>query len=692
MADRPSPGAPWPPGPGEFPFSLGPAELKQRASREIASATAELGDLAARAGRPTVADFLVPLDRLLTRLRDLGSHGNLLFAVSPDPEVRAAGREITEATERFRNEFCLNGAIYAGLGQLDLGGEDPETRFAVMKMLREMRRAGVEAGPESRARLLELLDRIDRTANQFTENLARLDRSLTLSGADALSGLPADYRAAHAPGPDGAIRISTKYPDVFPVLAYCDRANVRRDLLYEFMNRAYPENLPVLRELLERRAELAHLLGYPDYAAYALEDKMIGSPAAAHAFLERLRHVLAEPAARDLARYLARKRRDHPEATELDPWDYELSAGGYYDGRIRAEEYGVDARALRAYLPYGRVRDGLLDLCERLFGVTFARVASAGAWHPTVEVYDVTRGTRPLGRCFLDLIPREGKYTHAACFEVREGIAGVEYPQSALICNFLDPRVPPDEARMEWRDVITFFHEFGHLLHDLLSGQPRWLFNAQLHVEWDFIEAPSQLFEEWARDPATLARFARNPDTGEGLPADLLERLCAAEAMGRPVRFLRQVALAAVSLEYYERDLRGIDLTAAYRSAWDRCYLRPLPGDYHPEASFGHLTGYSAFYYTYLWSIVIARDLLGPFRAKGSLTDPDTAARYAAEILAPGGSRPAAESIRAYLGRDFDFEAFERWSRDEPAADPKPTAAAANPSIPSRENPDPPAP
>ena len=214
---------------------------------------------------------------------------------------------------------------------------------------------------------------------------------------------------------------------------------------------------------------------------------------------------------------------------------------------------------------------------------------------------------------------------------------------------------------------MTFFHEFGHLLHALFSGHGPWVYTGGSFVEWDFIEAPSQLFEEWARDPATLARFARNPETGETIPPELLARLKGSEAFGRSSRWLRQAALAAISLEFYDRDPAGVDTSALFREVYDRYFPTPIEAEYHPQSAWGHLTGYSAFYYTYIWSLVIARDLLKPFLDKGSLTDQETAARYAREILAPGGQRPAADLVRAYLGREFNFDAFESWLRQEPA-------------------------
>jgi thimet oligopeptidase len=540
---------------GELPFTLGPQDLRVRAERVIEQVERELAELLSPSGAPTVATLLEPLNRLLARILDVGDHGSVIFAVHPEEAARSAGREISEAADRFFNAYRLNEAVYSSLRAVDLGGEDSATQFAVAKMLREMRRAGVEKDPPTRARLLDLNNRIDRISNQFSENIAKLDREIEVDGSTGLRGLPADYLESHPSSPLGTVRITTKYPDFFPVMAYCDNADVRRRLLHEFMNRAYPENLPVLDQLLTLRAEYARMLGYASYASYALEDKMIGTPEAARAFLERVGRLLQGPTRDDLQRFLGRKRRDDPRATELELWDSELFGKGYYDEKIRREEYGVDTKVLRSYLPYGRVRDGLLQLCRDLFDISFQRVALAEVWHPTVEVYDVSRGSVSLGRCYLDLVPRDGKFSHAACFSVREGVAGLQLPQSALICNFLEPSVPPETARMGWGEVVTFFHEFGHLLHALLAGQTRWLYNGQSHVEWDFIEAPSQLFEEWGRDPVTLSRFAQNPDTGEAIPDDLLRRLQSAERLGRPSRVLRQVGLASVSLELYDREI-----------------------------------------------------------------------------------------------------------------------------------------
>jgi thimet oligopeptidase len=650
---------------GRLPWTLSADELRRTSTEIIRDATERL-DVLVRAPPPaTVENFLRPLDRVLLDVRDVSAHGSFLFAVHPDLATRTAAREASEAADRFFNAFRTDTRVYRALRAMDLGSADPPTRFAVERMVREMRRSGVEKDAEVRARLVALSNLIDRISNQYNENIARMERYIDVDAAQGLRGLPPDYVASHGPGPDGKARITTKYPDFQPVMAYAEDGEVRRRMLAAFMNRAYPDNLAVLDQLLHERHELAKMLDYPTYAAFALEDKMIERPEAARVFLDRVAERTREPAERHSARLLVRKRKDEPTASKVELWDASFFGSGYLDSKILTEEYGFDTKRLRAYLPYLQVRDGLFALCEELFRIRIRPVDVPDRWHPTVEAYDVTEGDHPLGRFYLDLVPREGKYNHAACFTVREGIRGAHLPQSALVCNFLNPTTPVAAARMQYSDVVTFFHEFGHLLHALFSGHGPWVYTGGSFVEWDFIEAPSQLFEEWARDPATLARFARNPDTGEPVPKELLDRLRASQAFGRAHTWIRQVGLAAISLEMYDRDPRGLDTSEFFREQFLRYVPTPLEPEYHPQAAWGHLTGYSAFYYTYVWSLVIARDLLRPFLDKGNLTDPEIAARYAREILMPGGQRPAADLVRAYLGREFNFDAFEKWVRED---------------------------
>jgi thimet oligopeptidase len=636
-------------------WNLSAAELRDVGGSMIQSCAERLGALLARPDAPVVPVFLTQLDRILLEVRDVGAHGGFLFNVHPEAEVRSAGRELSEASDRFFNAFRLNARAYELLGAIQLQGIDPLTRYTIEKMVKEMRRSGVEKDPKVRAQLQHLSDNIDSICNEFAQNIATQHRGIEVSGAEELEGLPVDFIKSHPPGPAGQLRITTTYPDYVPIMSYADRPDVRRRLNQEFMNRAFPENLPVLRGLLQKRHEFASMLGYPAFSDLAMDDKMMETPERAQKFLKEVAIILRKGSDADYRYILARKMKEQTGSSTLDPWD-----DAYYRNKIQSEEYGVDARTLRAYLPYGPVRDGLFHLCGGLFGLEFRATGSVEVWHPTVEAYEVSKDGQPIGRFFLDMVPRDGKFSHAACFGIRTGILDVQLPQAALVCNFVDPQVSKEVARMEYRDVITFFHEFGHLLHSMLSGQLPWTYAHQL--EWDFVEAPSQLFEEWARDPPTLSRFAKDPDTGATIPQDILGRLEKSDAFGRPSKCMRQVALSAISLAYYNENPLNLETTERYHSIWSEHLPGHLPPEYHPEAAWGHLTGYSACYYTYVWSLVIARDLLTPFRSKGNLTDPGLARRYAEEILAPGGSRPASESIQAFLGRAFDLKAFEDWA------------------------------
>ncbi len=231
----------------ELTFDLAPVELRQRAEARLARTAEALIGLERTADPPSIESFLRPLDRLLTEVRDLSAHGSFLFAVHPEETTRAAGREVSEAADRFFNSFRLNSAIYRSLERLDLTSADEPTRFAVSKMLREMRRAGVEQDADRRKRLLELTNEIDRVSNQYMENIANGRRSIEVDGAATLAGLPEDYVRAHPADARGKVRITTDYPDFRPVMAYAEAAPMRKALLAEFANKAYPENAPGTR-------------------------------------------------------------------------------------------------------------------------------------------------------------------------------------------------------------------------------------------------------------------------------------------------------------------------------------------------------------------------------------------------------------------------------------------------------------
>jgi thimet oligopeptidase len=625
-----------------------------RADMERARAEAARAKGAGAADR---AETLRAFDAAFAALSEAASRASLARNVHPDPTMRDLAERCEQEVDALSTELSLDRGLYDALAALDVSGEDAETRHLVEKSLRDFRRAGVDRDEATRVRVRALREELVRIGQEFGRNVKDDVRRVELDPAD-LDGLPDDWRRAHPPGENGKVTVTTDNTDYVPFMTYARSGAAREALWRLYRLRGHPRNLDVLSRMLERRAELARLLGYPSWAAYVTEDKMIGSADAAAAFVEKISTAAEARMRRDFAQLLDRKRRDVPEAERVEPWD-----SAYLQERVKAEQYGFASQSVRPFFEYRRVKDGVLEVTARLFGIEYRRVADAPTWHPDVEVHDVVEDGRLLGRIHLDMHPRDGKYKHYAQFTLASGQRGVRLPEGVLVCNFPRP-APGVPALMEHGDVKTFFHEFGHLLHHVLGGHTRWAGQSGVSTEWDFVEAPSQMLEEWVWDPEVLARFGRHVETGEPIPAALVRRMKAADEYGKGLMVRQQMFYAATSLELHRREPAGLDTTAVVAELQERYTpFRHVDGTYFQE-SFGHLDGYSAIYYTYMWSLVIAKDLFGPFRQAG-LMDPAPARRYRRAILEPGGSKPAADLVKDFLGRPHGFEAYEAWLNAE---------------------------
>jgi thimet oligopeptidase len=639
----------------------------------IATATDE-AIARARAGLSAVKSAslsgLARLDAFDDAMAVLGNAANpvdLIAATHPSAAVRAAAEAAKQELAKVRTEASQDRDLYDALAAVDLGptgsddrlagapGLDAGTRHYLATTLREFRRSGVDRDEATRERVRAISDELVAIGQEFDRNI-RTDTRTARLAPSALDGLPADYIRAHPVAADGLVEVSTEYPDVLPLLAYSRDAGARELLWRLFRLRGHPANVDVLQRMLARRYELATLLGYPSWAQYAAEDKMIGSEQNIAEFIDRIADAAKDRAERDYERLLARKRVDDPSATAVLPWD-----SSYLDDRVKAEDLAFDTQALRPYFEYGRVKAGLMALVERLFAVRFVPRDDVPAWHTDVECYDVHAGSddRLLGRIFLDMHPRQDKYSHAAMFPITTGKAGVEVPACALVCNL--PRPAANEpALLRHSDVETFFHEFGHLIHHIFAGAGRWSGSSGIATEWDFVEAPSQLLEEWVRDADTLATFAVHHETGEPLPAPLVAKLRESEELGKGLYVRQQMFYASLSLNLYRGDPAGLDPVAVEKQEMERLTpYRHVDGTYL-HLGFGHLDGYSAIYCTYMWSLVIAKDLFTVFATDG-LLNAQTAARYRDTVLAPGGSAPAADLVQAFLGRPYDFAAYQSW-------------------------------
>jgi thimet oligopeptidase len=608
------------------------------------------------AGGPSASDrVLEPLDEILRVLANAGSLVGAMRCVHPSAEVRSSAEEAEKAIERFSSDLGLNRELYDVVRSVSEEALDAEGRRFLSHILRDFRRSGVDRSDAERARVRKLHEELVSTGQEFLRNISTDVRQVVLSGPEELEGLPEDYVRRHPPGPDGSIRITTDYPDYNPFMVYARNAPRRRELYGEFRRRAYPVNLDILGTLLLKRHELATLLRYPAWADYVMEDKMIRSPKAASAFIERVSVSAAARASREYELLLEEKRLQEGGAEVVYDWEK-----SYFEELVRTRRFQVDRKEIRDYFDYVPVKEGILALTEDLFSVRFVPVPDAPRWHASVEVLDLEEAGERVGRLYLDMHPREGKFKHAAMFPLVRGARGIQAPEAALVCNFPDPGAVEGPALLEHEDVVTFFHEFGHLLHHVFARSNRWTRFNGTATEWDFVEVPSQLYEEWAWNPDVLGRFARHHATGAPIPRALVERMREARSFGRALWARHQMFYASLSLEYHNADPRGIDTSALAQDLQNRYSLFPFVDDTYFHASFGHLDDYSALYYTYMWSLAIEKDMHREFTKDGVLSR-EAARRYRTAILEPGGSKDAIELVRDYLGRDYSFQAFEEW-------------------------------
>jgi thimet oligopeptidase len=613
-----------------------------------------LRDRAVKSSPVTVDSVVGPMAEIDMILDEGLSEAELFECVHPDTAVRKAAEICKQEFSKVSSELALDRALYDSFATLEgKTTSDPITDRYIAHALRDFRRAGVDRDEKTRKKIQQIKEELVLLAQGFNRNIREDTHFIELTSPSELAGMPADYVASHEPDANGTIRITTDYPDFVPFMNYARDATLRRKLYIEYLNRAYPVNDAVLRDIFKKRHELAGLVGHDCYASFAAADKMIGSAPAIIEFVDRIGAVAKEQSASDTARLLLRKQQDVKDAETVE--DFETA---YYSELVRTESLHFDSQEVRPYLEYGRVKAGVLGVACDLFGLSFQPVPEP-AWHPSVETFDVFEENEKIGRIYLDMHPRESKYKHAAMFPLLSGVKGVRLPRAVLVCNFPSPS-KDRPALLEHSDVVTFFHEFGHLLHHILGGHTPYARFSGVACEWDFVEVPSQFLEEWAFSFDALRRFAVHFETNAPIPEDMVKRLNLANTFGRGSRVSRQMFYAALSYRYHSEAPNSTPLIDVLRETQERYSpYRHMEGTYM-HASFGHLEGYSALYYTYMWSLVIVRDLLQHF-AKQGMFDKAEARKYREAVLKPGGTKDAQVLIRDFLSREYDFKAFSEW-------------------------------
>jgi thimet oligopeptidase len=506
----------------------------------------------------------------------------------------------------------------------------------------------------------QLQDRITEISLKFARNVQDDVRKIPVTDKSELDGLPADYIARHTPAADGTITLTTDSPDMTPVMSYAKSPKLRRAMYLAYNDRAYPQNTQVLKDLLKAREELANTLGFATWADFATADQMMGSAPKMKAFLDSV-----DVASRDRAKREFRLLQDFVKSQDPKALPITLSDSGYWNEQYRRSAYAFDSQSVRPYFPYLQVEAGILKTASRLFHLEF-KPSDAPVWDPSVHAYDVydeTYGGKKAGRIYLDMHPREGKDKWFSESQLIPGIKGEQLPEATLVCNF-SGGVAGDPGLMQFDEVVTFFHEFGHMMHEVLGGKQQWAGQSGVSTEGDFVEAPSQMLEEMFHDPTILQSFAKDYKTGEVMPLSLIEQMNRASYFGRGRWVQQQLLYSTYALQVHDRKPEDVNFDALLKEDFARFSpFEFVPGT-HFYDSFTHLTGYSSNYYTYVLDKVIAVDFYAAFDPKNLLDGP-TALRYRKSVLEPGSSKPAAELVKDFLGRPESIDALKTWMDKE---------------------------
>jgi thimet oligopeptidase len=633
----------------------------------LAESRAQVGELLSVQGKRTVENTLRPFDRAQWHLRMAGSQSGVMFMVHPEAGVRDASQELSQVISAEGTALSLNRAVYDTLAAVDVSGEDAATKYYMERVLLGYRLSGVDKDEATRERIRALADKMTELSMSFSRTVQDDVRRIAVDDAEELRGLPADYLARHGVSDlngklvaEKPIVLTTDPPDMSPVMSYAASAKLRRKMYLAYSDRGYPVNQQVLLDLLAAREEMASLLGFRSWADLATVDQMMGSAKNMRAFLGDVEATARETAHKEFEELEAFVRRRDAKALPLT-----LSDARYWEEQFRRERYDFDSQSVRPYFPYEQVEAGILATAGKLFGVRFERL-NEKVWAEGVKAFDVVDCLGKdgvVGRIYLDMHPREGKSKWFSECGIVGGMLGECLPEASLVCNFPQPK-DNDAGLMQYSDVVTCFHEFGHLMHEVLGGRQRWAGQSGIATEGDFVEVPSQMLEEFFEDPDLLRNFAKHYQTGELLPYETIARMTRAAAHGRALGTLTQLMYATYSMETHDRNAAELNLDKLLREGYDRFSLYEFVDGNRMYAAFTHLVGYTSNYYTYLYDKVMALEFFEEFDRKNLLEGP-TAMRYRREVLEPGGSKPARELVKAFLGRETSMNALKGWIAKE---------------------------
>lgn len=631
--------APALPGPA-FPSFTDAAGVVAVCEQGLAQAARKLAWLERQ---PANARWVAAADDLYGLIEDVSGPVTFVVNVHPDKAVRDAAQACELRWQDFTSTLGQNKRLYAAAKQVR--GRDAIDRAFLKDSVENFEEAGVALPPAQQQRAKQINDRISELGQQFSRDL-RDDTTRVPFAPAELAGVPEEVWKDKPRDAEGRVLLGLDTPTFSAVLDRADSPAARERIYRGYYERGGQGNIALLGEIATLRKEYAALFGQSSYADFTLRRRMALDTGNTRRFLDEVKAAVTERELRELDE-LRRAKAGHVgtalAATRLDRWDV-----SYYTERLRRERYTVDQDAFRPYFPPQESLAFVMKVSEALLGVRYTRVP-AKLWHPEVQAYlasDVKTG-RPLATLYVDLYPRDGKYSHAAVWGLRGGATrNARAPQAALVVNL-------DRKGLTLEELETLLHEMGHALHNNLSAT-RHATQSGTSVLRDFVEAPSQMLEDWVYDKRVLAAFTSVCPSCKPVPDALVDKAVAANNYGKGVRIARQHLYASYDLALHAAD--APEPLALWQAMEGATPLGHVAGTRLP-ASFGHLaSGYAAGYYGYLWSLVVALDLRTAFGA--NRLDPAVGARYRQRVLGQGSQQPPARLLRDFLGRETNAKAF----------------------------------
>ena len=643
-------------GPARVNWNLTPEQISSSCATAIATAQKRVNAQLAARGRRTFANSVRPLEDLTADLNDSTVAQTFLFNVSESKPVRDASLRCNDDESNFFSDLAAQPELYAQVAAARRSGtaRDAFDRQLTAYWMDTLKRSGAGLAAPQRTEFVKLSKQLNDLQNRYAENLGNDATKISITAAQTQS-LPPDFVAKLVKNADGTYNVPVGESTTKPFMQNERDESARKTFFIAYNSREADANTPLLEQAIDVRDRLAHLLGYQTWAAYQLSDRLAKTPARVFSFLNDLDAKLLPKAREEIATLttLKAKQTGDPSAT-LQPWDI-----AYYDNQLNKTQYAVDNNAIRQYFPVRHTIDAVLGIYHRLLGVTFTAVSKTDAWNPDVLEYRVsdTKTRRFLGTTYFDLYPRPGKYKHFANFGILpvRKVGGVyRAPFVAILGNWPKP-APGYPALLSHDEVVTFFHEFGHNMASLLTVAPYETLSSGFLQ--DFVEAPSQMLENFVWQPSVLKQISSNASTGAPLPDSLIASMIRARYVDDAYFTTRQIMLALLDMKYHTSGPH-VDTTAVWAQVARADTPVPLYPGTQPQAAFGHLMGgYDAGYYGYLFSKVYAQDMFTAF-LKGGLENPVVGMRYRRDILEPARTLDPDTEVTHFLGRPMNPEAF----------------------------------